>query len=105
MPKSNRKVWDDEGGKYVTEDDVTRLKHKPYTVSHQREYVQTEACECCGADITVRGADKSQVDLAFVQLRRFTGGHNLCDACIAEDVRHYNLQERKALWRKFGRRS
>lgn len=105
MPKKERKNWDAEQGRYTSEDDPTKLKHDPYNKPHaQREYVFTFECEVCGAEVTLRGADKVQVDAALVQLNRVTGGHNLCDICISVGTRHYNLKERRAFWLKHKRR-
>lgn len=106
MPKHKDGKWDDEQGKYDSDDDPTRLKHDPYHKEHaQRDYVHTFSCACCEKPVTVRGADKTQVDAALVQLRRATGGHELCDICIAVGTRHYNLKERRAFWLKNKRRT
>lgn len=106
MPKW--KKWhkkDDITGAPRDDIDPTTTKHDPYWKKHgQREYVQNFQCECCKTSCTVRGADKIAVEQAILNLRRHTGGHELCDPCIAAGVRHFNLKERRALYQKTGNR-
>lgn len=105
MPKHKSGKWDAKQNKYDSNDDPTRLKHDPFhTDPPQRDYVYTFGCVVCDSQVTVRGADKTQVDAAMVQLRRTTGGHELCDICISVGTRHFNLAERRKFWLKNKRR-
>lgn len=76
--------------------DPTRLKHEPY---HKNYYIPdvtvTSTCACCSATITETGKDLAEAEKKFVQRRRFGGGPDLCDTCLSEGVRKYNLESER----------
>lgn len=100
-PDKKKKRWSLEFRKAKSQYDPTVLKHEPYIKPHPAPGVNVLAtCACCGTEIRETGQTLAEADQKLVQRRRFGGGPDLCDRCLEEGVRKYNLEAEKRKRRK-----